>query len=137
MGYPSEETKARISASNKGKEISAERVRRTLTRRIPSSLESKFEDIVNKYNLPYKFVGDGSFMLGNRNPDFININGDKIAIEVYARYYKLRCNETIDGWKEERCRIFAEYGWSIIFFDETQVTESNVLRELRPPHDRR
>ena len=100
-------------------------------------MESKFEDIVNKYNLPYKFVGDGSFMLGNRNPDFININGDKIAIEVYARYYKLRCNETIDGWKEERCRIFAEYGWSIIFFDETQVTESNVLRELRPPHDRR
>jgi hypothetical protein len=76
-------------------------------------------------------------MLGNRNPDFININGDKIAVEVYARYYKLRCNETIDGWKEERCRIFVEYGWSIIFFDETQVTESNVLRELRPPHDRR
>jgi len=131
-GLPwSEEVKAKIGAANKGRVLSPEHISKILTRRIPTSLETKFQDIIDKYKLPYKFVGDGSFMIGRKNPDFININGDKIAIEVYAKYYKLRNNETIDGWKKERQRIFAEYGWSLIFFDAMQVNEKNVLKELK------
>ena len=88
------------------------------------------QKIIEKHGLPYKFVGDGSFIIGRKNPDFININGDKVAIEVYAKYYKLKNSKTIDEWKENRIKVFAEYGWNIIFFDETQVNEKNVLEKL-------
>jgi len=107
-------------------------IKNSLSRRIPSSLEEKFQEIVTKHNLPYKYVGDGSFILGNYNPDFINTNSEKIAIEVYARYFKLRCHESIEKWKKQRSQAFKKYNWKIIYLDETEVTEENVLKTLRP-----
>jgi hypothetical protein len=125
-----DETRAKMSKSKTGIQHSAETIKKMLTRRTPTSLEMKFLDIVEKNGLPYKFVGDGSFMIERKNPDFININGDKIAIEVYARYYKLRHAETVQEWKDEREKIFSKYGWNVIFFDETEVKEKIVLRRL-------
>ena len=124
------ETREKMSKAKRGKRLSAEHIRKVLTRRTPTSLEKKFLGIVEKNGLPYKFVGDGSFMIGRKNPDFININGLKIAVEVYARYYKLRHAETVKEWQEDRERVFKEYGWTAIFFDETQVNERNILQQL-------
>lgn len=114
----------------KGKKLTKEHVKKILTRRIPSSLEEKFQGIIDKYNLPYEFVGDGSFFVEQYNPDFINIDGQKIAIEVYANFYKLRNHQNIDKWKEERAKIFKKYGWTIIYFNEIQVNENYVLPTL-------
>jgi len=120
------------SAWNKGLKgnYPSEYSKKSLRRRIPSSLEEKFQDIVDKYSLPYRYVGNGKFFIENLNPDFINTNSEKIAIEVYARYYKLRNSVSIKEWKEKRSKIFGEYGWKVIYFDETEVTESNVLKCL-------
>jgi len=130
----SEKTKEKISKNNArywlGKKRPKEDIKKILTRRTPSSLEEKFQNIVNKYKLPYKFVGNGSFIIENYNPDFININGKKIAIEVYAKYYKLRNHKTIEQWKEKRSKVFGKYGWKIIYFDETEVNEKYILAKL-------
>ena len=126
----SAETRQKMSKAKKGKILTAEHIKKVLTRRTPTSLEKKFLGIVEKNGLPYRFVGDGSFMIGRKNPDFINVNGEKIAIEVYARYYKLRHAETVQAWQVERERVFREYGWTAIFFDETQVNEKNILTQL-------
>jgi len=115
---------------NKNKKMTKEYIKNALTRRIPSSLEEKFQKIIDKHNLPYRYVGNGSFIIENCNPDFINTNNGKIAIEVYARYYKLRNHTSIDKWKNERAKVFREYGWEIIYFDETEVTEENILVKL-------
>jgi len=114
----------------KGKHLSKEHVRKILTRRTPSSLEKKFQGIIKKHNLPYKFVGDGSFFIEQFNPDFINTNSEKIAVEVYASFHKKRLFGNIEKWKEERQAIFKKYGWTIIYFDETQVNEKCVLSKL-------
>ena len=37
----------------------------------------------------------------------------------------------IDNWKKERTEIFDKYGWSLIFFDETQINEYNILETLK------
>lgn len=126
----SEETRQKISASCKGRKLTPEQIKKALSRRTPTSLEIKFQEIINKHNLPYKFVGDGSFMIGRKNPDFININGKKIAIEVYARYYKLKHAETLEEWKDNRKKILNEYGWKVLFFDAMEVNECNVLERL-------
>jgi len=136
-GALSEGTKLKMSNAKKGiipKNIkilhSKENIKKALRRRIPSSLEDKFQKIIEKYNLPYKYVGDGKIFIERYNPDFINTNNEKIAIEVYARYYKLRNNKTIEKWKEERQNVFNKYGWKIIFFDEVELIEKNVLNKL-------
>lgn len=154
-GHPmSEETKKKISEANKGKSIrhegsfkkgqhsspetefkkgnkhSLKIIKKILTRRIPTSLENKFQKIVDKHNLPYKYVGDGKFFIERYNPDFINTNNEKIAVEVYARYYKKRNHENIEKWKEDRQKVFNRYGWKIIFFNEIEVNEKNILEKI-------
>lgn len=121
----------KMQGMNKGKKLSKEHIKKCLRRRIPSSLEEKFQKIIDKYNLPYKYVGDGSFIIDSYNPDFINVNSKKIAIEVYARYYKRRHDLSIDRWKEERTKVFNRYGWKIIYFDETEVDDDYVLSKIK------
>ncbi len=115
----------------RGKHQPRELVEKRLRRRVPSSLEEKFSAIVKKYNLPYKFTGNGSFIIAHCNPDFINTNNEKIAVEVYSKYYKERDGRSILRWKHVRRQKFAKFGWKIIFFDETQVKEEIVLSALR------
>ena len=63
-------------------------LKKRFVRMIPSRLETKTINIIKKLKLPYKFVGNGKFFIERKNPDFININGEKIAIEVFYRGYK-------------------------------------------------
>jgi len=147
--HHSQKTKEKISMANKGKRFSPktefkkghislrkgikfpkETIRRILSRRVPSTLELKFLRIVKKYNLPYKYVGDGSFFINHCNPDFVNVNGEKIAIEVYARFYKQLDGRNILRWRHIRRQKFQEYGWKVIFFDETQIKEDYILNVL-------
>lgn len=116
---------------NKGVKYSDERIKNSLRRRIPTSLENRFQNIINKHSLPYKYVGNGTFIIAGYNPDFINVDGKKIAVEVYSRYYKNRNNKSIDQWKEDRQKRFKKYGWTIIFFDESQVKEDYALGVLK------
>lgn len=142
-GHPphefNEKTKRKMSEShrgyipwNKGLKncFTKETIKKILTRRIPSSLEKKFQHIVDKHDLPYKYVGNGNFFIEGYNPDFINTNGEKIAVEVYANYYKLRDERTIEEYKAKRVKTFAEYGWKVLFFNEIELKEQNILTIL-------
>jgi len=132
LSFKTEFTKG-IVPWNKDKKmppLTKEHIKKCLRRRTPSSLEEKFQKIIDKYNLPYKFVGNGKFFIERYNPDFINTNHEKIAVEVYARYYKLRHDKTIEEWKKERSGIFAKYGWKVIYFNEMEVNEKNILNAL-------
>lgn len=118
------------SESLKGRTLSEEHIRKCLRRRIPTSLENRFLEIVERNGLPYKYVGDGSFMVAGKNPDFININGAKIAVEVYAEFYKKLNGRDIKAWRRDRKKLFQEYGWDLLFFSQKQVTEDHVVNVL-------
>jgi len=91
----------------------------------PTSLEQKFIEIIQKYNLPYRYVGNGSFLIGFKNPDFININGDKSCIEVANRFHHQ------GDWADKRREHFKKFGWdcAIIFEDEIGE-ESKIINNL-------
>lgn len=121
-----------------------EEIRKSLSRRPMSSLEIKFNSIIQKQNLPYTFVGNGKFFIERKNPDFINTNGEKIAIEVFYKKYKCIVNDKknnkffkeydyskLEHWKQDRQELFSKYGWKIIYFDETQVNEDMILKTLK------
>ena len=118
------------TAFKKGHNFDKETVKRILRRRGKSSLEIKFENIINNLGLPYKFVGNGEIMVARKVPDFVNSNRKKIAIEVFYRKHKEKFRNGLEEWKADRIRIFTENGWKIIFFDETQVNEENVKNIL-------
>lgn len=127
----SEETKKKISASKVGKKMTQEHIKKCLTRRHMSTLEEKFQVICQKNRLPYKFVGNGELLIGRKNPDFVNTNGKKVVIEVYYTKHKLMFKtNNIECWKNERLNIFQKYGWNVIFFNEVEVNEDNVLEKL-------
>jgi len=105
-------------------------IRKSLRRRGKSLLELKFEGIINELNLPYKFVGNGEFLIGRKCPDFININGEKIAIEVYYRRHKKFFRGDIKLWKQNREKIFSEYGWKLLFFNELEVNKDKIIQKI-------
>jgi len=103
--------------------------------------ELVFEDICKKNNLPFKYTGDGSFWIGKNpsvNPDFVECNGKKIAVEVFGDYWhspllnqKLGERSTLNYRK----KVLKQYGWKLIMFWETDLkrkdAEQFVLNKLK------
>jgi len=87
----------------------------------PTSLEKEFIEIIKKHNLPFKYVGNGSFLIGFKNPDFIETSGKKICIEV-ANYFHHQNN-----WKEKRILYFEKWGWKTIVFWEDEINDENKV----------
>lgn len=86
----------------------------------PTSFERRIADICFKYNLPFVYCGDGTFLIGRKNPDFIN-KKDRIAIEVFYDYYKIKVFGSVEKYMEDREKYFKEHGYKIIFIREDEV----------------
>lgn len=103
--------------------------------------EMIYEEICKKYNLQYKYTGDGAFWIGKNpavNPDFVNCNGKKIAVEIFSywhdpiwRFGKVKYSQTYEGRKE----ILTQYGWKLVVFWqedlEREDAEAFVLSTLK------
>ncbi len=130
----SDETKRKIGLANsialKGRRLSKETIIKCCRKNPKSSLEIKFENIINKLNLPYKFVGNGDFLVGRKCPDFVNTNGKKLAVEVFYRRHKEQFAGGLKNWMINRTKIFKVYGWNIAYFNEIQVNEKEILMRL-------
>lgn len=81
-----------------------------LSYRTPTGLEKQFIEICEQFDLHFKYVGNGEFWMGNppMNPDFVDVNGKKVAVEILGDYWH---NENEFKERQEK---FAEYGWKCI-----------------------
>lgn len=103
-------------------------------KRKPSGAERKFIEICERYALPFRYVGDGKFWIENLNPDFVECNGRKIAVEIFSSYWhsplrrrNIPSSQTFEGRKE----ILKKYGWDCIIFWDNEVTEEKVLEVMK------
>jgi G:T-mismatch repair DNA endonuclease (very short patch repair protein) len=87
----------------------------------PNNPEQKVIDIITKFNLPYKYTGDGSFIVAGLNPDFININGKKTVVECFGNYWHGKGAKRVSATEKGRRAIFAEYGWDLIILWEKDI----------------
>jgi len=130
--FHSEESKVKNRLAHLGKKLSKETIRKCLKRREMSNLEIKVQKVIDKNNLPYKFTGNGSFFIERKNPDFVNTNGEKKALEVYYKRHKDEFRDGgEEGWKKNRLLLFNKYGWDIIFLEGTGLTEPTILKALK------
>lgn len=107
----------------------------------PNKLESKVLKIITTHRLPFEYVGDGSFLIENVNPDFIHSKGQKIAIEVFGRAfhdptYKHKIKEIpLHQTQRGRDKIFMRNGWKCIFLWSHKLRNKDadeiILNEIK------
>lgn len=133
---PSRETRRRMSEARKllwqNPEYRAKVVPACLKSRRPTDLEIKLIALIEKYNLPYKYTGNGSFTIGNLNPDFVNVNSEKIAIEIFGGHWHQNKKEPIRT-EEGRREVMEKYGWKLIVIwgnELKSLPESAILERI-------
>lgn len=100
--------------------------------RKPNTKETTLNKLLNK-NFPkeYKYVGDFQFFLGGKNPDFINVNGQKKLIELYGSYWHK------DDDPKERINHFKKYGFdTLIIWEQELKNISKLERKLDKFHNK-
>lgn len=92
----------------------------------PNKTEAKLESLLNKYNMPFKFVGDGQLIIGGMCPDYANYNGAKQLIELYGDYWHKGDNP------QNRIDVFKKYGYDcLVIWEHELKDESKVLNRVR------
>lgn len=128
--HHSEKTKKLRSEQEKAKwnnsEYKDKRVKAILNGLIkrPTSYEKKISELCIDYKLPFAYTGNGTFLIGHRNPDFV-CNRFKIAIEVYHTYFKIRDFGSCEDYEKKRGEYFLKYGYKTIFIRTEEIEDVN------------
>lgn len=79
------------------------------------------------YPSQWKYTGDGQIIIGGLNPDFINVNGQKLIIECFGDYWhtqKLKPYRVNEG----RVDVYAEYGYKTLIIWERETKNIDALK---------
>lgn len=71
----------------------------------------------------YKYVGNGDVIIGGKNPDFINVNGQKKVIELYGDYWHRGQNP------QDRIDHFKKYGFDCLIIWEKELKDVVQVNE--------
>lgn len=90
----------------------------------PTGYERKLIFLIEKHHLSFIYTGNGTFLIGTKNPDFIN-KKNKIAIEVYYSWFKIRNFGSCEEYEKKREKYFADYGWRVLFIKDNEIENKN------------
>jgi len=97
----------------------------------PTKTEKTLNKILCKL-LPkeYQYVGDGEVIIGRRNPDFMNVNGQKKIIEMFGNYWHSRkfTGMSKKEHRQERQKHFAKYGYKTLVVWEHELQNTKQLK---------
>lgn len=92
----------------------------------PTKPERTLIKIIKKYNLPFKYVGNGEFVLGGKCPDFLNTDGKKQLIELFGTYW----HDIFDIAR--RKDHFKQYGFeTLIIWEDELKNKDRVIHKLK------
>lgn len=119
-----DERVAKYSEKQKETKKNPEVLKRMLGFSKPNYKELSLLDILNNiYPNEWKYVGDGSFIINGKNPDFINCNGKKLIIELFGEHWHKPEDENI------RINIFKEYGYNTLIIWAKELKYIEKLKE--------
>ncbi len=73
------------------------------------------------YPEEWKFVGDGSLIINGYNPDFANINGKKLLIELFGDYWHKGQDP------QKRIALFHKFGYQTLVVWERELKDETLL----------
>lgn len=95
-------------------------------KRHPNKAEQRLIKINKWHNLPFKFVGDGSYWVGPcksgmcRNPDFLYINGNKKILLLHGRYF-----HQVDLINEIELADYKDKGYEVLVIWDDELKRDN------------
>lgn len=98
----------------------------------PNKPEIYLQSLLDElYPNGWSFVGDGTLIIGGKNPDFAHMNGKKQLIEVFGDFWHSEQVKGITREQEERDRInlFREYGYSTLIIWESELNHPDRVKE--------
>lgn len=98
----------------------------------PTRPEKMFMELTKEFKLPYDYVGDGKFWIGNLNPDFIHKNSKKV-IEIFGDYWhnpglNKHCKES--NTERGRKKTFKKQGYACIIIWEKDFNSRNWKEDI-------
>lgn len=96
----------------------------------PTKSERQLKRLLGKlFPNEYKYVGDGTFWINGKNPDFINVNGQKKVIELFGDYWHSKRITGLSKKKHLQKRInhFAKYGFKTLIVWECELQDVKSL----------
>lgn len=104
----------------------------------PNKAETALEQMLLSIDLPYKYVGDGSFRIKWYCPDYVNINGKKNLIEFNGCYFhgcpicglekSLQAERAIKRDRRKQ-QVYKNFGWNCLIIWEHELKNPQALLE--------
>lgn len=92
----------------------------------PNKSEIKLMELLESIQpKDWKYVGDGSLVIAGKNPDFINVNGKKLIIEMFGDYWHR--NDSV----RKRAAIFRPFGFrTLVIWEHELKNEVEVIKKI-------
>ena len=97
-------------------------------RKQPNKSEKKLIRLIKENKLPFKFVGNKTFYIGKKNPDFIGTDEyrNKI-IEFFGDYWHRRNEMKFHRTEEGRKWFYWENGYDCLIIWESELKEEEIV----------
>lgn len=98
--------------------------------RKPNKPEGVVLDVLNSY-FPneWRYVGDGSVIIDGLNPDFINVNGRKLIIELFGEYWHRKGVRKYHQTERGRREVYRKYGYDTLIIWEKETKNLEFVLE--------
>ena len=93
----------------------------------PNRKEWQLTELINQNGFPFKYTGDGSFVIGGYIPDFVNCNGKKQIIELFGDYWHTKEGITWHQTELGRMMAYAQFGYRTLIVWEHELKEPNKV----------
>jgi len=118
--------------------------RKRRRKHIPNNFELRGIRIIQNYQLPYKFVGDGKVSINGLCPDFIATDGKKKIIEFFGEPYHEPKNTWLENipWGNQefgRKALFSQLGYDtlILWYSEIKnMSDAEVADIIKKFHEK-
>jgi G:T-mismatch repair DNA endonuclease (very short patch repair protein) len=88
----------------------------------PNQAENKLLTILSEiYPKEWEYVGDWTMVLDGKSPDFVNINGKKLIIELFGDYWHRNDNP------DDRIALFKKFGYRTLVIWERELKDKQAL----------
>lgn len=96
----------------KSAEFQAKRLRGLHKR--PTRPEAILIRIIERYSLPFEYVGDGTVMIEGLNPDFISSSNKHKIVEVFGEYWHKEIPDSATDTENGRKEFFGNIGYDCL-----------------------
>jgi len=130
--HQSEESKEKNRIASLKNWQNPEYVKKVLRKCSPNKPESFLIELFQQFcPNKYKYVGNGKFSLAGKNPDFVNIDGQKKIIEHFGDFHhgEERTGISNEQHVQERIDLFAKYGYKTLIIWEHELEDVEKLVE--------